>query len=474
MNRYRLVHTTEFHLRRPRFRELQRSSAAPDARRKAELPVIPADYNSGIAAKSYRDAYGNWVHQFNVLKEHRHLKIETDSVVLNLDVAEIVAETTLEQADQAQDELYEEFYDYLVQSNYVPHLAALDDLIATAERNGDGTAFGFAKAASLLIHERFQYVAGATHVQSSIEDALRLGVGVCQDFAHLLLGAMRKRGLPARYVSGYLVPERGDSAHAALEEVIGGQASHAWVEVHIPGCGWMALDPTLGMAVGARHVRIAYGRDYGDVAPVRGLYNGHAGQRLSVDVQLRPDVDVDGHEQLSRTAACPAERNSWTSVRASLCNNSNEELGIYSGVGSIQRRIQLHHHLQNGDTPLLSTVLVVDEDPLLADTLTEVINRFDNEFLSFAAYDVQTALQLAREVRPDLVVTAAIMPDAQNLSHALTMRDTYGCKVLLMSAYPETAALLHDLEEAGKEPFDIFAKPTPPPIVLAKIRNLLN
>jgi transglutaminase-like putative cysteine protease len=69
----------------------------------------------------------------------------------------------------------------------------------------------------------------------------------------------------------------------------------------------MALDPTLGMDVGARHVRIAYGRDYGDVAPVRGLYNGHAGQRLSVDVQLRPDVDGDGHEQLSRTAACPAE-----------------------------------------------------------------------------------------------------------------------------------------------------------------------
>ena len=69
----------------------------------------------------------------------------------------------------------------------------------------------------------------------------------------------------------------------------------------------MALDPTLGAAVGPRHVRIAYGRDYGDVAPVRGLYNGHAGQRLSVDVQLRPDVDMDGHEQLNRTAALPAE-----------------------------------------------------------------------------------------------------------------------------------------------------------------------
>jgi transglutaminase-like putative cysteine protease len=186
-------------------------------------------------------------------------------------------------------------------------LAELDDLIATAERNCDGTAFGFTNAASLLIHERFQYVKGATHVQSSIVDALKLKAGVCQDFAHLLLGAARKRGVPARYVSGYLVPQQTEDPSAALEEVIGGQATHAWVEVYIPECGWRALDPTLGASVGARHVRIAYGRDYGDVAPVRGLYNGHAGQRLSVDVQLRPDVDVDGHERLSGTAACPME-----------------------------------------------------------------------------------------------------------------------------------------------------------------------
>jgi transglutaminase-like putative cysteine protease len=144
-------------------------------------------------------------------------------------------------------------------------------------------------------------------VQSSIEDALRLEAGVCQDFAHLLLGTVRKRGLPARYVSGYLVPQRADNGHSTLEEVIGGQASHAWVEAYIPECGWKPLDPTLGKEVGSRHVRIAYGRDYGDVAPVRGLYNGHAGQRLSVDVQLRPDIDIDGHERLNGTAAFPTE-----------------------------------------------------------------------------------------------------------------------------------------------------------------------
>jgi transglutaminase-like putative cysteine protease len=307
MNRYHLVHITEFHYDGPVSESYNEVRLRPMTDEKQSCLSFKLTTQPASVAKSYQDAFGNWVHQFNVLKEHRHLKIETDSVILRLDVPEVHATATLEQLDAAREELYEEFYDFLVDSKYVPHLAALDKLIADAERNGDGTAYGFAHAASHLIHERFKYVKGATHVRSSIEDALNAKAGVCQDFAHLLLGASRKRGLPARYVSGYLVPNRAENPNSALEEVIGGQASHAWVEVYIPECGWMALDPTLGMDVGPRHVRIAYGRDYGDVAPVRGLYNGHAGQRLSVDVQLRPDVDIDGHEQLNRTAAIPTE-----------------------------------------------------------------------------------------------------------------------------------------------------------------------
>ncbi|HEY4962552.1 MAG TPA: transglutaminase family protein, partial [Terriglobales bacterium] len=89
--------------------------------------------------------------------------------------------------------------------------------------------------------------------------------------------------------------------------VIGGQASHAWAEAYIPDIGWMPLDPTLGKPVGLRHVRIAYGRDYSDAAPVRGVYKGHAGQRLSVDVTVRPALDDAGHETLAETAAVPAE-----------------------------------------------------------------------------------------------------------------------------------------------------------------------
>jgi CheY-like chemotaxis protein len=123
---------------------------------------------------------------------------------------------------------------------------------------------------------------------------------------------------------------------------------------------------------------------------------------------------------------------------------------------------------------LISTILVVDDDRLLAYPLAKIIEKFDTEFWTFTGYDVQTAFKIAHGIHPDLGVTAAIMPNSENLSHALAFRDEYGCKVLLMSAIPETAELLDRLEEAGKEPFDIFPKPTSPPDVIKNTRHLPN
>ena len=305
MNRYRLVHVTEFRYDgivsesynvvrlRPRDDETQTCVSF-------RLQTDPA-----TKWTSYVDQWGNWVHSFNVLTEHRSLRIETHSLV-HVEAPRALPDRSITMAElDAMREDLEEHFDYLAPTSYVPHAGGLQDLVREAERASGGLLVGFARGLASLIHERFRYEKGATHVQSTVLDALNTGAGVCQDFAHVMLAAVRMRGIPGRYVSGYLVPASAAGETPSAEDVIGGQASHAWIEMLIPHIGWFGLDPTIGTPVGARHVRIAYGRDYGDAAPVRGVYKGHAGQQLFVDVGVRPALDDDGREYLEETAAAP-------------------------------------------------------------------------------------------------------------------------------------------------------------------------
>ena len=308
MNRYHLVHVTEFHYDGPVSESYNEVRLRPMHDDRQSCLSFRLTTNPESRGTAYRDAAGNWVHQFNILKQHHRLKVEAESVVLAHEASEpVVDQTKLADVRARREELSEEYFDFMAPSQFVPHLPQLEEISRFAEQSSDGGALAFAQAASDLIHERFRYVKGATHVHSSIVEPLTVGAGVCQDFAHVLLGVVRMAGLPARYVSGYLVPGRAAEPNAKQEEVIGGQASHAWAEVFSPEAGWVGLDPTLGNPVGLRHVRIAYGRDYGDVAPVRGVYKGHAGQRLSVDVRVRPALDGEGREQLSNTNAAPVE-----------------------------------------------------------------------------------------------------------------------------------------------------------------------
>jgi transglutaminase-like putative cysteine protease len=135
------------------------------------------------------------------------------------------------------------------------------------------------------IHAGFEFVPGATDVTTPVLEVLAERRGVCQDFAHVLLGALRSIGLAARYVSGYLEtqPPPGQA------RLIGADASHAWVGVLLPGWGWVDLDPTNGLVQPDRHVTVAWGRDYTDVVPVRGIVFGPpAAQVLIVSVDVAP------------------------------------------------------------------------------------------------------------------------------------------------------------------------------------------
>jgi len=141
---------------------------------------------------------------------------------------------------------------------------------------------------SSKLHADIQYVPGVTTISTSPTEVVETRRGVCQDFAHLMISCLRSRGLPARYVSGYL---RTNAVQAeGGEKLVGDAASHAWVAVWSPPFGWIEFDPTNGCFAGTDHIAVAWGRDFGDVSPLRGVILGGADHKLSVTVLVEPDA----------------------------------------------------------------------------------------------------------------------------------------------------------------------------------------
>jgi transglutaminase-like putative cysteine protease len=137
---------------------------------------------------------------------------------------------------------------------------------------------------SARIHREFRYDAKATTISTPLAEVLANRHGVCQDFAHLAIGCLRSLGLAARYVSGYL-ETRPPPGRARL---VGADASHAWLAVFAPGLGWIDFDPTNNVLPSERHLTLAWGRDYGDVSPIRGVILGGGSHTMSISVDVAP------------------------------------------------------------------------------------------------------------------------------------------------------------------------------------------
>ena len=141
-----------------------------------------------------------------------------------------------------------------------------------------------ARELTTRIHKDFVYDSRATTIATPVDEVMKLRRGVCQDFAHVELACLRALGLPARYVSGYLVtrPPPGKP------RLVGADASHAWLAVFVPTLGWLPLDPTNDLVPGEQHITVAWGRDYSDVTPVRGVIMGGGRHDLWVSVDVSP------------------------------------------------------------------------------------------------------------------------------------------------------------------------------------------
>lgn len=235
------------------------------------------------------DYFGNALHQFEILTPYQEMRAVSRSLVEvwpraeAIDPDESLPWETVRDAALAADAPFDPDIEFRYASPYV----TLDPSLAVFARASfpEGRPF-IAAAVDLMrrIHTEFEFDPGSTTITTPVARVLADRHGVCQDFAHLQIGCLRALGLPARYVSGYLLTD----PPPGQPRLVGADASHAWLSVRCPRVGWVDLDPTNNALPDVRHVTVAWGRDYGDVSPLRGIVLGGQRQTLHVGVSVIP------------------------------------------------------------------------------------------------------------------------------------------------------------------------------------------
>lgn len=275
--RLRIVHHTAYQYAEPvdvSFNEVRMTPLDADGQVLLghQLSVHPASM-----VQTYTDYWGALVESFDVHTLHRVLEITATSTVDTPPLSKPIEGGPWSSVHAAS--VRNTFAEYLSFSNYVDH-ADTDELRGelVEQLRAQPTPQIAAMAAMAAVRERMTYTPGVTGVYTTGAEAWAAGHGVCQDFTHVLLSLLRAVGIPARYVSGYLHTEE----EAPGDTVVG--ESHAWVE-YWDG-DWHALDPTNDRAVGSAHVIVARGRDYSDVAPVKGIYAGGQSAGFLVSVSI--------------------------------------------------------------------------------------------------------------------------------------------------------------------------------------------
>lgn len=228
---------------------------------------------------SYADRFGNDVQHFAVLPDHDVLSITARSSVITVRPPNPGPPAPVTKEQLTSDPNVRWLYEELHESQYVVFGPELKAFAAHVGDPGREDLVGWYLRAGASINQQFTYDADATTVASTVDESIRARAGVCQDFAHILVALCRYNGVPARYVSGYVF--KGEEG-----SVIGAEASHAWCEAYLGPQGWIGYDPTNDKLIDDRFARIAVGRDYRDVAPVRGVYKGASRSTMSVNVAM--------------------------------------------------------------------------------------------------------------------------------------------------------------------------------------------
>ena len=241
----------------------------------AQQTVESFDVQTFPAAKlsSYHDFYSNVIHHFDIAEPHSTLEIESRLLVETHAEHRLALEARPVSMSRVKEALRgERAYDFILASRYVDLTPETWRLAVDATQDEDDI-WQVTLKLMRFVHAHLTYESQSTHVHTHMREALEERRGVCQDFAHVLLGLCRTLKIPALYVSGYLATEEAS-------------ATHAWTEVYIPGVGWQGLDPTHNCQPDETYVKIGVGRDYADLPPVSGTYKGTTERKMTVEVRI--------------------------------------------------------------------------------------------------------------------------------------------------------------------------------------------
>jgi len=275
MWRVRVVHSTGYAYESPVTASFNEARLTPRSDNRQN--VILSRVETVPATRSYRylDYWGTAVTAFDLHAPHTELEVTASSVVETDKPEPPIEKVTWDEL--RSDAVVDKFDEVLSPTHYTPRskrLRRVGERIAKYHDPHDAVI-----AAADWVNSELDYVAGTTGVHSSALDALREGKGVCQDFAHLTLAVLRGIGIPSRYVSGYLHPQR----KAPVGETVDGQ-SHAWIQAWTGG--WWNFDPTNDKEINEQYVSVGVGRDYADVTPLKGIYSGGGSTDLDVVVEI--------------------------------------------------------------------------------------------------------------------------------------------------------------------------------------------
>ena len=236
------------------------------------------------------DFFGNRVLYFAVQDIHQRLEVSVATRVQMLDNRPFAPDSPSPPWEQARQQLHEdsdadmiEARQFVLNSPFVASAAAFRDY-ASASFSPERPLLEAMADLNRRINQEFTYDPHFTTVATPLHEVLKERRGVCQDFAHLAIACLRSLGLAARYVSGYLetLPPPGQP------RLVGADASHAWLDIYVPGAGWAEYDPTNNCMPGEQHITLAWGRDYADVAPLKGVMTGGGSHSLEVSVDVEP------------------------------------------------------------------------------------------------------------------------------------------------------------------------------------------